>query len=247
MQPIEVQGSPFVHRGFAKIRESAGLLVIFIDGDGSPWVDRGRRIAADPTPRSPLALELAAHTPGSVLYLGRPCYFGTSGGAPCAPKYWTSDRYSTAVVQSMTAAAEHYIQQNHFSRALLVGYSGGGTLAVLMARGLRGAVGVITIAADLDPAAWTRLHGYLPLTGSLNPSLEPPLPPSVLEWHLIGGRDENVPDGAAERYLKRVPKDRIWRFQDFDHVCCWVRAWPSIFARARSELHARGPVSASVP
>jgi hypothetical protein len=241
LQPIELRGSPFVLRAFAKGRGPGDLLVIFLDGDGSPWVRQGRRIAADPTPRSPLALKLAARTPGAVLYLARPCYFLARPQRACAARYWTSERYSAAVVKSMTEAAESYLEEHHFSRALLVGYSGGGTLAVLMARSLPCAIGVITIAGNLDPDAWTQLHGYLPLTGSLNPSLEPPLPAALRDWYLIGERDRNVPFGAAQRYLKRVAPSRIWKYANFDHVCCWVRAWPSIFARASGELPAHAP------
>src|SRR6516164_997987 len=51
-------------------------LLVFVEADGTPFVSRGRRIAADPTPKHPVALQLAATTNvGSVLYLGRPCYF----------------------------------------------------------------------------------------------------------------------------------------------------------------------------
>lgn len=93
-------------------------------------------------------------------------------------------------------------------------------------------VGVVTIAGNLDPDAWIRLHDYLPLTGSLNPALAPLLPKSLREWHLIGERDTNVPYSAAQEYLHRVPPDRIWRYASFDHACCWVREWPAAFARS---------------
>jgi pimeloyl-ACP methyl ester carboxylesterase len=136
----------------------------------------------------------------------------------------------------MSAAATAYADAHGFGRVLLVGYSGGGTLVMLMARRMPLAVGVVTIAANLDPDAWTALHGYLPLTGSLDPSVEPSLPGTVREWHLVGDRDANVPYTAAERYLLRVPPARVWRYATFDHVCCWEREWPSVFRRVRAEL-----------
>lgn len=117
-----------------------------------------------------------------------------------------------------------------------MGYSGGGTLAALMARDLPHVTGLVTIAGNLDPDAWARLHGYLPLEGSRNPALEPPLPSRLLQWYLVGQRDTNVPPGATMRYFERVPPARVWSYPQFDHKCCWTRQWPSIFARISAEL-----------
>lgn len=237
LEPLVLRGGPFALQAFAAVRDSRELL-IFIDGDGSPWVDEGRRIASDPSPRQPLALELAARTPGSVLYLGRPCYWRIQE-EPCASRYWTSQRYSRLVVASLVAAATAFSKEHGFARQVLIGYSGGGALAVLMAPDMPAVVGVVTIAGNLDPDRWARVHGYLPLSGSLNPALEPALPPSILEWHLVGGRDANVPYSAAGRFLDRVPPDRVWRYPSFDHHCCWVREWPAILGRIQRQLAER--------
>jgi hypothetical protein len=236
LRSLVLSGKGFEHRAYAAVRSSGGMLVLFIDGDGTPWKADGTRVASDPTPRTPLALKLAVETPDSVLYLGRPCYFGLGPESSCSPGAWTSARYSADIVNSMVAAATGFAEARGFSRVLLVGYSGGGTVATLMAPRMRSAVGVVTIAANLDTDAWAQLHGYAPLTGSLNPSREPPLPPSVLEWHLIGDRDANVPYLAAQRYLERVPTDRIRRYPTFDHVCCWEEAWPSFLRQLHAEL-----------
>jgi len=236
LEPLELTGTRFHHHAFVATREPHGLLVLFIDGDGSPWVGGGRRIAEDPTPRRPLALQLAALTPASVLYLGRPCYMEPSRPPECTERLWTAERYSAEVVASLSAAASSYINQHHFERVLLVGYSGGGTLAALMATSLPNLKGFVSIAGNLDPDTWTRLHGYLPLQGSLNPALQPPLPADLPQWYLVGERDLNVSGAASARYLGRVPRDRIWSFPRFDHRCCWVGEWASIFSRISAEL-----------
>jgi pimeloyl-ACP methyl ester carboxylesterase len=204
------------------------MLVLFVEGDGTPWDDEGARIASNPTPRVPLALKLAAETPGSVLYLGRPCYFEGEPPPPCTPSLWTSERYSSAVVSSMVAAADAFASAHGISRVLLVGYSGGGTVAALMAPRMRSVAGVVTIAANLDTEAWVKWHGYLPLTGSLNPFLQPPLPAGLPEWHLVGGRDVNVPYSTVQRYFERVPPASILRYPTYDHVCCWEALWPTL-------------------
>jgi pimeloyl-ACP methyl ester carboxylesterase len=131
----------------------------------------------------------------------------------------------------MVSAANAFAANHSFRKLLLVGYSGGGTLVTLMAPHMPAVVGVVTIAANLDTDAWTRLHGYVLLTDSLNPSAEPPLPNHIREWHFVGGRDTNVPYAAAERYLERVPRDRVVTYPSFDHVCCWEQEWPAILSR----------------
>lgn len=236
LSPVLLRGTIFQHHAFWAAREASDLLVLFIDGDGSPWVHGGRRIAHDPTPRVPLALQLAVRTPASVLYLGRPCYLEITRPPECSERLWTSQRYSSDVVASMSAAAAAFISEHHFKRVLLVGYSGGGALAVLMARVMPGISGVVTIAGNLDPDTWATFHGYLPLEGSLNPSLEPPLPATLKQWYLVGQRDTNVPPAAMARYLQRTPPGRIWTYARFDHACCWADEWPSIFARILSEF-----------
>src|SRR5205085_12272196 len=110
------------------------------------------------------------------------------------------------------------------------------TLVVLMARSMPGISGVVTIAGNLDPDTWATLHGYLPLSGSLNPSLEPPLPAELKQWYLMGERDTNVPAAAGARYFQRIPRDRVWSYARFNHVCCWTHEWPSIFANIAAEL-----------
>lgn len=235
LTPLVLQGGRFELRGFAANRTPHDLLIVFIDGDGSPWVDGGRRVSADPTPRVPLALDLALETPGSVLYLGRPCYFTLQRQPLCAPSLWTSRRYSSEVVASLVRAASRYAAAQRFRRVLLVGYSGGGTLAALMSRRMAHVVGLVTIAGNLDPTAWARWHGYVPLAGSLDPALEPP-PRDLPQWDLVGGRDTNVPYRLVEPYLAHNPSARLWRYRNFDHVCCWVRAWPSALERIRAQL-----------
>src|SRR3979411_1563090 len=49
-----LRGTQVQHPAFAPVRGAPGLLVLFIEGDGSPWVRGGRRIAADPTQHAPL-------------------------------------------------------------------------------------------------------------------------------------------------------------------------------------------------
>jgi hypothetical protein len=230
-----VQGGAYKHVTFANTSSTATPLYVFIEGDGLPWRRQGTEVSPDPTPRDALGLALAIRTPGSRLYLGRPCYFTAINDPACNPRVWTSERFSAAVVASMAAVVNRYCVESCRGGVVLIGYSGGGVLAVLMAPLVPSTLAVVTIAADLDIDAWARRHGYSPLEGSLNPATLPPLPPRIREWHLVGDRDTVVPPELSRRYLDRVKPDYVWHFA-FDHVCCWAQQWPELFSRIETAV-----------
>jgi dienelactone hydrolase len=234
-----LSGAGFEHEAYLSVVGGRyATLLVMLDGDGSPWVDGGTRASDDPTPRRPVALQIAGHTPGAVLYLGRPCYLGRSHDTGCVPELWTSARYSETVVRSMATALNRFVESHGVREVVLVGYSGGGTLAVLMAPRVPSVRAVVTIAANLDVDAWTDKHGYLPLADSLNPVNEPQLPSAIPEWHVVGGRDRNVPWALNRKYWTRVPEDHVWRYEQADHACCWVELWPQILERLGPALRA---------
>lgn len=227
---IALQGDGFHHLAYAAgPLDGSGTLHVYIEHDGTPWLDLTYP-AADPTPRMPLALELMGTDTGPRLFLGRPCYFTLliERDAACAPLFWTHLRYSPAVVDSMVAALRRFLALHPYRRVVLIGYSGGGTLAWLMAARVPETVGVITVAANLDTDDWTRIHDYSRLAGSLNPALMPPLSPAISQRHYVGGRDKNVPPSVVRSFASRHPGARVVELADFDHECCWVERWPRL-------------------
>jgi pimeloyl-ACP methyl ester carboxylesterase len=202
-------------------------LAVFIDGDGVPWRG-GMQPSADPTTGNPIALKLLARTGLSAAYVTRPCYHELLG-PNCTPERWTIGRYSEDIVASMAHTVRVTVQRASAHKVLLVGYSGGGALAVLVAERLDNVAGVITVGANLDTQAWTRHHGYVPLLGSLNPALskaDHPWP----EIHLYGARDQVVPPSTAAEYFQRHPQAEQRILDEHDHVCCWVEQWPQLWA-----------------
>jgi dienelactone hydrolase len=219
----DMRGAGFTHAVYRNRSAATGnRLHIYLEGDGTPWVD-GRHAAVDPTPRSPVALRLMARDPQAALLLGRPCYHGHYADAGCAPSLWTNARYSEAVVASLAAALAAVRPPG--ARLTLIGHSGGGALAMLLAARVEGVDTVVTIAGNLDVAGWARLHDYEPLSASLDPSARPPLPPHIRQVHFAGGRDREVPPGLIAAAARRQPGARFEVRPEFDHACCWVRDW----------------------
>jgi poly(3-hydroxybutyrate) depolymerase len=115
------------------------------------------------------------------------------------------------------------------------GYSGGGTLAMLLAPRVAETEEVVTVAANLDVAAWVRHHGVRPLEGSLDPARQPPLPARIVQRHWAGAADPEVPADV----VRRVAGANLVVVPRFDHVCCWQDIWPEILEDARRALAAR--------
>lgn len=203
---------------------SSGPLTIFLESDGIPWL--GRIPSDDPTTREPVALEMLMRSPAPAAYVTRPCYNGVRSDK-CNFELWTGARYSTEVVESMVATVREVQRRAGAERVALVGYSGGGSLAVLIAERLENVASVVTVAANLDTDAWTDHHKYLRLSQSLNPTLSD-RPHPWPELHLRGANDLVVPLATTERYFARYPQAQQRIVEGFNHVCCWVRDWPTI-------------------
>lgn len=223
-----VQGGKFKHVVYIKPSASNNdTLHIYLDGDGSPWINN-RWVSNNPTPRNTLMLKLMIQDQKTSVYIGRPCYHGFSQVSPCTNKLWTSHRYSLDVVNSMYTAISKVISQYKDRRLVLIGYSGGGTLAMLLAERFSDLHGVITVAANLDIDAWTNYHGYSSLTGSLNPIQRKPVGKEVFQLHLAGAKDTNIPVKQVRSFVERQFSAQLRVFDDYDHHCCWQEIWPSI-------------------
>jgi len=229
LAPGEIEGAGHRLRTYANTHlqtspahPADARLHVYLDGDGRPFMRR-LQVARDPTPRDPLTLQLLAADPGPAIYLGRPCYHGRD--ADCDPRLWTTARYGDTIVGSLTAAIAAIIEERAPARVVLIGYSGGGALAVLIADRLQSVDAVVTIAANLDTDAWTRHHGYTPLVESLNPA-RADWQRQVAQLHFAGAVDTNVPPDLQAAFAARLPDAEFRTVEGFGHRCCWVDAWP---------------------
>lgn len=231
----QVAGHGFIHTVYENGKPpKTNVLHVYIGSDGTPW--HGEQPSDDPTPRNPLALRLMASDPSAAIYLGRPCYHLSADSVGCNARLWTSARYSPEVIDSMEAALESYLSTRNVDFVRLIGYSGGGCIATLLAPRVRKVDRVVTIAANLDILAWTEHFGYSPLIDSLNPADLPALEPGIRQLHLVGSRDRNVPPQTIERFRNVQSTAEFKSYEDFDHICCWESEWPTLAAGFTEEL-----------
>lgn len=223
----------------------------YIEGDGTPWISR-YFVAENPTPRYPLALALMKRDATLSFYLGRPCYYQapefylslnhSDNSSPCDFHYWTDARYSEKVVELMKVAIQTTLDQlppeQKSLPVILIGHSGGGTLAMLLAQRLEAVSGVITIAANMDTYAWTQKQHYSPLKNSLSLANETSLR-KLPQVHFAGSVDQVVPPEINLPLMKKM-EQRFNLIEGFNHDCCWLRDWPQLLASAQQQLKQQG-------
>lgn len=214
---------------------ASDLLTVYIEGDGLAFLDRAT-VSDDPTPLDPLALRLALAAPQRpAAWLARPCQYALPDHARnCGPALWTNRRYAPEAVESLDRAIDTLKSATGARRLVLVGYSGGGVVAALLAARRTDVAGFVTVAADLDVDYWVQRDQLAPLTGSLDPVTLVDRLAAVPQVHFVGGRDRVVGADVVRAYVARLPSPNgaaVVEIADYDHRCCWADSWPALLAR----------------
>ncbi len=224
----QFSSAQFQHKIYlAKKFKEGESLHVYIDGDGTPW-ERNRWIADDPTARNPLILQLMNQDTVPAILLGRPCYYGLNHTDECDNKYWTSHRYSKQVINSMSQVLNTWLEKYKFNEIVLIGYSGGGTIAILMADKIKNISTVVTVAANLDVTKWSEFHGLSALSYSLNPAETLALDPGIKQIHFAGKDDEVVPSFIIKAYANSQKNAEYYELPGKNHTCCWDNEWKAL-------------------
>ncbi|WP_145980714.1 alpha/beta hydrolase [Magnetospirillum sp. ME-1] len=233
-------GPTFPIQAFVAPARPAGLLTIYVEGDGLAWRNRFTP-SADPTPRNPIGLGLAVADPSTaVAYLARPCQYVKSPA--CSVDAWTGGRFSDRAIEATNRAIDDLKRRHGTERILMVGYSGGGVMAALIAAGRPDVAGLITVAAPLDLAAWVRHHDVDPLANSRDPARCCSEALSrTRQRHVVGLRDDVVPRSVVASYGRTLSADAPFAVVavDSDHECCYVDHWPGLVTRLRQDILGR--------
>lgn len=215
---------------------SSSVLRVYIEGDGLAWIDP-QTPSFDPTPNHAVALELAMLDPmPGVVYLGRPCqYVRHDDRHGCESRWWTSHRFASEVMAS-TQAALNALKLRYQAQALeLVGYSGGATVAAVMAAQRSDVQRLVTVAGNLDPAYWTQINRLTPLGPMQNPAEMTQALQRVPQVHFVGMQDSVIPPQVSEHFVSQfadVSQIKVVKIPGFDHPCCWAQAWPDLLKQA---------------
>lgn len=234
MKEERIYSQPFNLTVFKKTGKNDGAANVYIEGDGLAWQNRFTP-SLDPTPTNPLGLRLAAEddVASNVIYIARPCQYEENLGLkPCrGAEYWTGKRFAPEVVDSINNALNEIKNQNNISDLNLIGYSGGGAIAVLIAAERQDVKGIRTVAGNLDHELFNRVHNVSKMDGSLNATDVAAKVSNIPQMHFIGEDDQIVPEEIYKSF-KRASGDsncvRSYRVKEATHENGWARKWKEL-------------------
>lgn len=223
-----IRTSSLTLTAFTRFTKKGDPLHVYIEGDGTAWLSR-TRLSDDPTPRTPLVLELAAlDSASNVAYLARPGQYAANGVPDCDAAYWSEKRFAQEVVEAMNGALDELRRRAGAGAIHLVGYSGGAAVAVLAAARRSDVAGLRTVAGNLDPEAVNRYHHVSAMKDSLNPMDAAEKVRDLPQRHFVGSQDTVIPPGLARVFLKRVgcrDSSGITVVEGATHTRGWRERW----------------------
>ena len=219
-----------------RVRQTGGEVTIYIEGDGKAFINRGR-VSNNPTPDNPLGLKLAlVDNSNNVIYLARPCQFvKLSQESRCLPVYWTVKRAAPEIIEAMDRAINNLKMTYGFDHIRLVGYSGGATVAAVLAATRSDITDLRTVAGNLDIDRFVRVHDVTPLTGSVNPTAYAAKLVSIPQLHFLGANDSVItPDifigytSALKQAGPSVSCLSLKTVTGMSHNGSWEAIWPDL-------------------
>jgi pimeloyl-ACP methyl ester carboxylesterase len=231
---LDISTMQFELQAFVKypLKLKGDVLTIYIEGDGHAWAN-SQTPSDNPSPTNPIALRLAIQDPSkTVAYLGRPCQYldlNISGASQtCHQRYWTNRRFSPEVIASMNEAIDQLKEYYQAEQLIVVGYSGGATIALLTSIQRNDVAKIVTVAGNVDTDAWVQYHSLNPLIGSLNPANFSSYLKNIPQILYVGNKDDIVPLEVTQSYVNRFPRDhqpQVVLISEYGHVCCWIEGW----------------------
>jgi pimeloyl-ACP methyl ester carboxylesterase len=215
-------------------------LVVYLEGDADAWHPDGLRVRAEPPPVRPVALELATRDPApAVAWLARPCQLVLPPAAMgCEPSLWSHRRFAPEAIDAVDSALTALRRESGAAALELVGYSGGGVVATILAARRDDVASLVTVAAPLDLGAWVAHHDLGAMPDALDPAAIPPgRLADVAQAHLAGERDPIVPPAIVAGWLGPRPHGsaRLVVVPGRGHDD-WAEGWPALVAATRARL-----------
>ncbi|WP_410520911.1 alpha/beta hydrolase [Candidatus Tisiphia endosymbiont of Sialis lutaria] len=221
-----VKAGDFVITTYQHISDKDSPYVFYIEGDGSI----GRyAVASNPTPSKIMLFKLATlDTRPNVVYIARPCQYTPVELNPnCNQVYWTDKRMAEEVIESTNIVINSI---NNDKPASLVGFSGGGGVAILVAARNKHIKDIITVAGNLDIKNFSEHHRVYALKKSLNPIDYAIKINNIPQLHISGSKDKIVPSSIMHGYIKASSSNCIQQkiFPNITHTKGWDKVWQNV-------------------
>ena len=206
-------------------------MVVYIEGDGMAWISRDQ-LSSNPTPVQPVALKLASiDTNANVLYIARPCqYLWPQKMNRCSSRYWSDKRGSEEVISSINQAISIVKQKQNISSIRLIGYSGGGGIAALIADRRADVSEFVSVSGNLNYKLFTQTHNLSPMNGSIDPITVANQIGSIPQIHYVGADDKIIPKQIALSF-----SDKVKVISDVSHDN-WPDKWAQILRTINHDL-----------
>ena len=206
-------------------------MVVYIEGDGMAWISRDQ-LSNNPTPVQPIALKLASiDTNVNVLYIARPCqYLWPQKMNRCSSRYWSDKRGSEEVISSINQAISIVKQKQNIPSIRLIGYSGGGGIAALIADRRADVNEFVSVSGNLNYKLFTQTHNLSPMNGSIDPITVANQIGSIPQIHYVGADDKIIPKQIALSF-----SDKVKVISDVSHDN-WPDKWAQILRTINHDL-----------
>ena len=207
-------------------------LSIYLEGDGLAWISRTEP-SQDPTPDNPIGLRLAAlDKAANVIWIARPCQYTNVVENPiCKQYYWTIGRLAPEIIASVDLAITEAKTSAKATKIHLIGYSGGGGLALLIAARRNDVATIRTVAGNIDHEAFTSFHRVTPMSQSIDPATVIGRINTIVQWHFYGEDDKVVPKLIGESYMRKAgfkSCSQIQVISGVSHTRGWEAHWPRL-------------------
>ena len=229
MQPVDIPSHGFVIRTYQRLIDNNASINVYIEGDGFAYINKSEA-SADPTPHNPVGLALAlADSSDNVIYLARPCQYTLKKSHACQVSDWTDKRFSEEMITVINDALNQAKPNNSSQKIALIGYSGGGAVAALLAARRNDIQSLRTVAGNLNHQAVNQFHHVSPMPQSLNAIDIASQLKSIAQVHFVGGQDTVIPNFIAPLFAQKVGAcAQVSIVENASHSDGWQESWPQL-------------------
>ncbi len=225
---------PIHYKSIRTANYTANKATIYIEGDGYAYISKSKP-SSNPTPKTPVALMLSLTDKNSkaVYYVARPCQYIKDAlfQERCSKKYWTTHRYSQEIMNSFHHTLNDIKSNTNIKYFDLIGFSGGGNIAGLLAASRDDIASIRTVAGNVDNDFFTKFHKVSPMPYSLNMADYAEQLSSIPQIHFIAEDDKFVPHDIYNNYQQQLPAQACVHHQivkGTTHLDGWADRWPAL-------------------